>query len=85
MGSLFIVGARITLRGLEVIPVAGGQAAVGENTFPNSFRPDFGKWWKFSNCSAEASGRSTRRLPYGRHGAENGEEDRQNNRIIRLE
>lgn len=49
-----------------------GQAAVGENAFPNSFRLNLRKWWQYVNCKAGTSRRTGRGAPWGRHGRENG-------------
>jgi hypothetical protein len=73
-GSLFIIAAWVALRRLEIIPVVG-QAAVGENALPNSFRLNLRKWWQYVNCKAGASRRRTGRgACWGRHGRENGRE-----------
>jgi hypothetical protein len=76
-GSLFIIGTRISLRRLEVIPVVG-QATVGKNMLPNLFRLDFWKWWKYVNHKAGAPGSGLggvgRGVPCGRHGKEDGGE-----------
>jgi hypothetical protein len=69
MGSLFIIGARIALRSLEVVPASPGQAAVGKNTLQNLFRLDFGEWWQYSISLAGGSRkRMARGGPWGGHG-----------------
>ena len=72
--SLFIIGAWIVLRRLEIVPVAG-QAAVGENALPNLLRLNLRKGWQYVNCKAGAGRRRAgRRVSWGRHGRENGRE-----------
>jgi hypothetical protein len=71
--SLFIVGTRITLRCLEVMP-AVGKAAVSENTRSNLLGLNVRKWWRRANCKP---GAGVRRMGRGmtcrRHdGEENG-------------
>ena len=51
-----------------------GQAAVGENAFPNSLRLNLRKWWQYVNCKAGASRRMRRGASWGIHGRENGHE-----------
>jgi hypothetical protein len=68
-GPLFVVYRKITLRRLEGVFVALGQAAAaGENPLHNMFGSYFRKWWQYINCIARDSGRRKRRkVPYGRH------------------
>jgi len=71
--SLFIIGAWVVLRRLEIIPVVG-QAAVGENPLPNSLRLNLRKLWQYVNCKAGAGRRRAGRgASRGRHGRENSE------------
>ena len=68
-GLLFIIGARITFRCLEVILVLPSQAAVGESALADLPRPNFRKGRQDSDWDAgELRGRTGRGVFCGRHG-----------------
>jgi hypothetical protein len=86
-GLLFIIGARITFRCLEVILVLPSQAAVVESALANLPRPNFRKGRQDPNCDAgEFRRRMGRGVLCGRHGKEKekgGGEYRRGGRIKR--
>jgi hypothetical protein len=69
---LFVIGARIVLRRLKVIPVARGQASVSKNTLVDLFRPNLGQGWCYASFYVRESERMIGRVElYGRHGRGN--------------